>query len=62
MAVNRGPEVSGAAGGFLALSWIVVLLRCYCRIAVVKSFGADDYFAVLAQVHLQHTGFNEYQR
>lgn len=47
---NRGPQVSGVAGFFLALSTIAIALRCYCRIFVVKSFGADDSFAVVAWV------------
>lgn len=48
--VNRGPQVSGVAGFFLAITWVTVALRCYCRAIVVKSFGVDDYLAVLSQV------------
>ena len=27
-------------------------MRCYCRVFLVKNFGLDDYFAVLAWVFL----------
>jgi hypothetical protein len=49
---NRGPQVSGVAGGFLALSTIAIVLRCYCRAFVVKSFGLDDWSAIAAWVSL----------
>jgi hypothetical protein len=52
MAENRGPQAAGAAGLFLALSWIFVPLRCYCRIAIVRAFGREDYLCVIAQVIL----------
>lgn len=45
---GRGPQVLGVAGLFLALSSLTVILRCYCRAFVVKSFGLDDWFAVIA--------------
>ncbi|KAA8909684.1 hypothetical protein FN846DRAFT_941841 [Sphaerosporella brunnea] len=47
--INRGPQVRGVASFFLALTWLFVLLRCYCRLSVVKSFGPDDYLAAIAQ-------------
>jgi hypothetical protein len=47
---NRGPQVSGVAGFFLALSTLTILLRCYCRALVVKSFGLDDWSALVAWV------------
>ena len=50
MAKDRGPQAAGAAGVFLALSWIFVPLRLYCRIAIVPAFGREDYFCVIAQV------------
>ena len=52
MPENRGPQVAGVAGFFVALTTIVVCLRCYCRIAIVKNFGLDDYLSVLAQVSM----------
>ncbi|XMA16452.1 hypothetical protein WAI453_009243 [Rhynchosporium graminicola] len=45
---NRGPEVAGVAGLFLALTTITIALRCYCRAFVVKSFGWDDNAAIVA--------------
>ena len=50
MAEDRGPQAAGVAGLFLALSWIFVPLRLYCRIAIGPAFGRDDYFCVVAQV------------
>ncbi|KIM95532.1 hypothetical protein OIDMADRAFT_133757 [Oidiodendron maius Zn] len=47
---GRGPQVNGVAGLFLALSTIAIALRCYCRAVLVKSFGIDDWFAVIAWV------------
>jgi hypothetical protein len=49
---DRGPQVNGVAGLFLALSTITIALRCYCRVVVVKSFGLDDWFAIIAWVFL----------
>lgn len=50
---NRGPQVAGVAGFFVSLSTIFVFLRVYCRVVVVKAFGADDYLAVIAWVSLR---------
>lgn len=47
---GRGPQVVGVAGFFLALSTITVMLRCYCRVLVVKNFGIDDWSALIAWV------------
>ncbi len=47
---DRGPQVSAVVGLFLALSTIGIILRCYCRAVVVKAFGLDDWFAVIAWV------------
>ncbi|KAE9363787.1 hypothetical protein N431DRAFT_422815 [Stipitochalara longipes BDJ] len=47
---GRGPQVAGVAGFFLALSTITILLRCYCRALVVKSFGLDDWSALVAWI------------
>lgn len=40
----------GVAALFLALGTIAVGMRCYCRLVVVRSFGLDDYFAVIAWI------------
>jgi hypothetical protein len=55
MAENRGSEVAGVAIFFGILSTIFVAMRVYCRATIVKSFGLDDYLAVLAQVSLPIT-------
>ncbi|RDW89746.1 hypothetical protein BP6252_01778 [Coleophoma cylindrospora] len=47
---DKGPAVLGVAGLFLTLSTIAIILRTYCRIVVVRNFGYDDYFAVIAWV------------
>lgn len=52
MAEDRGSQAAGVAGAFLALSWIFVSLRCYCRVTIVRRFGPEDYLCVLTQVIL----------
>lgn len=52
MVETRGPQAAGTAYLFLVLTWIFVLLRCYCRIAIVRRFGSDDYLSVITQVAL----------
>ncbi|PYH89014.1 hypothetical protein BO71DRAFT_466207 [Aspergillus ellipticus CBS 707.79] len=48
MTVDRSVSVRAVPAGFLALSGITVILRCYTRLWVVKSFGWDDILMVLA--------------
>ncbi|EAA33496.1 hypothetical protein GE21DRAFT_5286 [Neurospora crassa] len=45
---GRGPQVAGAAGLFVALSTVAVLLRCYCRVIIVKQFGLDDWLTFIS--------------
>jgi len=47
---NRGPEVEVVAILFLILTWISVSLRCYVRALMMKSFGMDDWLAIVALV------------
>jgi hypothetical protein len=47
---DRGPQVSGTAAAFLALSSVAVLLRCYCRVVVVRNFGLDDWLSLASWV------------
>src|SRR4051794_17156751 len=35
---------------FLAITYLAVFLRCFVRIGITKSFTADDWFLILAQV------------
>lgn len=39
---NLGGLVIAVAALFLVLSWIIVALRMYCRLFLVRSFGMDD--------------------
>jgi len=50
MKANRAPEYEAVLGLFLPVCIIAVALRSYCRIVLVKSFGWDDWFAVVAVV------------
>ncbi|OBT76822.1 hypothetical protein VF21_04484 [Pseudogymnoascus sp. 05NY08] len=47
---GRGPQLLGTVGLFVALSTIAIILRCYTRIVIVKSFGFDDYTATAAWI------------
>lgn len=56
LAYNNAPQIVSITAAFFALAAIVVLLRCYVRIAMLKTFGADDYVMVLAMV-MPHSRF-----
>ncbi|UKZ49109.1 hypothetical protein TrVGV298_003349 [Trichoderma virens] len=47
---NRGPQLQGVAYALLAIAFVSLLLRCYCRILIVKNFGGDDWMMVLAMI------------
>lgn len=47
---NRGPELQVILSILLVIAVVVVALRCYIRIWLVKSFGIDDWFMVVALV------------
>jgi hypothetical protein len=47
---DRGPQVEAAAITFLVLSWIMVCLRCYVKLYMIKLFGINDWLAVLSLV------------
>ncbi|KAL2751778.1 hypothetical protein ACRALDRAFT_213733 [Sodiomyces alcalophilus JCM 7366] len=46
MADNRGSELEGVTILFLVTSMVAVSLRSYVRAAILRSFSADDWFAV----------------
>ena len=46
--VDRGPEIAAVGITFLILCWVSVSLRCYVRIFLTGSFGADDWLSVAA--------------
>lgn len=56
-----GLQVLGVDGVFLVLSSAAVLLRCYCRVFAVKSFGFDDWSALTAWVYctVSYVGWTE---
>ena len=39
---NLGGLVIAVASFFLITSWIIVAMRMYCRLYLVRSFGIDD--------------------
>jgi hypothetical protein len=47
---DRSGEFTGVLGFFICLCTLLVLLRCYCKLVIVKNFAADDYFSVLTLV------------
>ena len=53
---DRGPELLGINIFFVIAATLIVLLRCYVRAVLVKTFGVDDWVMLLATVRL-HWGF-----
>lgn len=49
---NRGPTLQAVAVSLLVAATISILLRCYVRIFLIKNFGVDDYFMVVAMVNM----------
>jgi hypothetical protein len=47
----NGGELVVVSVTFLALTYMSVLLRCFVRIQITRSFSADDWFMVIAQVN-----------
>lgn len=50
MVENRGPQLQAVCSTFVSLAFVSVLLRIYVRLRLVKAFGWDDWFMVLAMV------------
>ncbi|RAH43499.1 putative integral membrane protein Pth11-like [Aspergillus brunneoviolaceus CBS 621.78] len=48
MAKTQGPVVAGVAIAFAVLTFIVLSLRLFARLYVLKSMGLDDYLIVVA--------------
>ncbi|KAH9881933.1 hypothetical protein J1614_001104 [Plenodomus biglobosus] len=48
MTDNRGPELVAVCSVFVSLAFIATVLRIYVRTFIVKAFGWDDGFMVLA--------------
>ncbi|PVI04848.1 hypothetical protein DM02DRAFT_585438 [Periconia macrospinosa] len=47
---DRSHEYTGILGFFIAICTLLVSLRCYTKLVLVKSFAADDYFSVLTLI------------
>jgi hypothetical protein len=49
---DRSGEFVGVLGFFIAICTLLVVLRCYCKLVIVKNFAADDYFSLMTLVGL----------
>jgi hypothetical protein len=47
---DRSGEFTAVLGFFIAICTALVVLRCYCKVFIVKKFAADDYLSVLTLV------------
>lgn len=47
---DRNLEVKAVAATFVSIASITVILRCYVRLRVVRSFGWDDGAMVIAML------------
>ncbi|KAK9776514.1 hypothetical protein SCAR479_06837 [Seiridium cardinale] len=50
---NRGPQLFAVDVFFMTLAIVTTLLRCYVRLFMVKSWGRDDWFMLLATLLIQ---------
>lgn len=48
MVANRGPELQAVCSTMVSISFISVALRVWVRARIIKAFGWDDFFMVLA--------------
>ncbi|KAH8728786.1 hypothetical protein GQ44DRAFT_675386 [Phaeosphaeriaceae sp. PMI808] len=48
MVENRGPELQAVCSTFISLAFTATALRVYVRLCMVKAFGWDDAFMVVA--------------
>jgi hypothetical protein len=47
---DRSGEFTAVLGFFIAICTVLVVLRCYCKVFLVKKFAADDYLSVITLV------------
>jgi len=47
---DRSQEFIGVLGFFITICTVLVLLRCYTKVFIVKNFAADDWFSILTLV------------
>ena len=52
IAYTNAPQIMAITGSFFAIALVVVLLRCYVRISMLKVFGIDDWIMVFSMVRL----------
>jgi hypothetical protein len=50
LAFNNAHRILAITSSFFTIAIVVVLLRCYVRIAMLKVFGPDDYMMAVAAV------------
>ncbi|PVH72145.1 hypothetical protein DL98DRAFT_470789 [Cadophora sp. DSE1049] len=50
MKPSLGPHLLGVSILFLVTSWIMAGLRCFVRLRIVKAFGVDDWFLLVAVI------------
>ena len=54
---NRGPLVLAIFGTGVGIATVLVLLRIWVRIRLLRKVGADDWFTGVSLVHLSTLGF-----
>lgn len=47
---NRGPQLLAVDVFFMTMAIVTTLLRCYVRLFLVKTWGKDDWFMLIATV------------
>jgi hypothetical protein len=50
IAFDNSPAILAITGSFFAAAALVVLLRCYVRVSMLKVFGIDDWVMMFAMV------------
>lgn len=50
IAFDNSPAILAITGSFFAAAAVVVLLRCYVRVCMLKVFGIDDWVMMFAMV------------
>jgi hypothetical protein len=50
IAFSNAHNLMAKAGSMFAICALTVMLRCYVRVIILKSFGADDWTMLLAFV------------
>lgn len=49
---NKGPVILGVVVSTTVIAFIIVCMRFYVRIGMIRAVGADDYFILAALVCL----------